>query len=420
MLTVKGYILNENNIPVTDAAVFVNQKLVLKSSGQTGFFTIAVQKNDTITLRKGKTRDQFIANDSFSGDTAIVFFQLVNPPVILEEITLNGNRVKKFDGEVNEHLIDYYVFPDKSHITLKSVNKDYFLEINEITGTKKRYPLAFTPSSVSVDCKGNFLIHSMDSIYEAWMDDKLHFSNVIPKWQFEGNIQNLVYCGDSIFMDENYGYLNRKYSLNYYDKDTSYNVFSSFDTLGYYSMYEQISLFKAKTNGNPRILDSIPLNYQYMVNSQNRATTCTAAQTLRNGQDFIAMQVASKLNIQSERVHLCVVTVDFSKGRLYVFSNTGKQIHTAAVEGKDLPESRMMRDPYTDKFYVTNPNKAMFSLSKLNIENGTIQEILNLREVSYPEKVRIFDNTLYFIAANSNGFKKVYSVDLEKYASIEQ
>lgn len=300
------------------------------------------------------------------------------------------------------------------------MNKDYFLEINEITGTKKRYPLAFTPSSVSVDCKGNFLIHSMDSIYEAWMDDKLHFSNVIPKWQFEGNIQNLVYCGDSIFMDENYGYLNRKYSLNYYDKDTSYNVFSSFDTLGYYSMYEQISLFKAKTNGNPRIVDSIPLNYQYMVNSQNRATTCTAAQTLRNGQDFIAMQVASKLNIQSERVHLCVVTVDFSKGRLYVFSNTGKQIHTAAVEGKDLPESRMMRDPYTDKFYVTNPNKAMFSLSKLNIENGTIQEILNLREVSYPEKVRIFDNTLYFIAANSNGFKKVYSVDLEKYASIEQ
>jgi hypothetical protein len=77
MLTVKGYILNENNIPVTDAAVFVNQKLVLKSSGQTGFFTIAVQKNDTITLRKGKTRDQLSPTTPFRETRQLSFFNLL-------------------------------------------------------------------------------------------------------------------------------------------------------------------------------------------------------------------------------------------------------------------------------------------------------------------------------------------------------
>lgn len=419
-LTIKGYILNEKNLPVSEAAVFVNQKLVLQKTNDNGFFNATVQRNDTITVRKGKVRDQFIANDEFARDTLIVFFQLINQPVVLEEIKLNGSRVKKFDGEVNEQLLDYYIFPDASYITLKSCQKEYFLDVNEVNSEKKRFKLDFRPEHLSVDCKGNFLVHGKDTIYETWVDENLHCSNRIPKWNYEGNIKNLIYCGDTLFMDENHGYLNRKYTLNYYDKDTAYNVYSSFDTLGYYSIYEQISLFKAKTTGNPRIVDSIPLKYQYMVNSQNRNNTCSAAKTYREGQDLTALQVANKLNVQSERVNLNVVTIDFTKGRLFVFTNKGKQIHTVPIQGKELEDCRLIRDPYTDKFYLTNPNKAMFSLSKLNIETGDLQEILNLREVSYPEKVKIFNNTLYFIAENTNGFRKVYSVDLDQFAMLKE
>lgn len=412
--------MNENNIPVPNVSVFVNNQLKIRKTDETGFFHLNVQKNDTVSVRKDKAKDQYIVSKLIGNDTTIVIFQLYNKSFLLEEITLTGSRVKKIDGEKNERVVDYYVYPDESFITIKEFENNYFLDLFVSGSPKKRFKLPFQPTDISNDCKNNFLIHSADSVYETWMDETLHFSNVIPKWQFEGNIKNLVYCGETLFMDENYGYMNRKYTLNYFDKDTSYSVYSSFDTLGYYTIYEQISSFKAKTTGNPRIVDSIPLKYQYTVNSQNRNTTCSAAQTMRQGLDLVALQVASKLNVQSERVNLNIVTVDFSRGCLFVFTNTGKQIHTAAIEGKDLSESRLIRDPYTDKFYVTNPNKAMFSLSKLNIENGNIQEILNLREVSFPEKVRVFNNKLYFIAANSNGFKKIYSVDLEKYATFTQ
>jgi hypothetical protein len=108
------------------------------------------------------------------------------------------------------------------------------------------------------------------------------------------------------------------------------------------------------------------------------------------------------------------VTVDFSKSQLHVFDRTGRAIHNAPIDRKGLEKFRLIKDPYTDHFYITDPEKALFSLARLTIENGKTEEILNLKEVSFPEKVKIFNHTLYFIAANDKGFRKVYSVRLEE------
>jgi hypothetical protein len=414
-LSIKGYILNEQNGVVEGASVLINNKVIIRKTDATGFFNVTVKWNDTISVRKGDARDSYIANRLTGQDTAILIFQLFNKSRILEEITVRGSRVKLFDGDMNENLLDYYVYQDGSFISIKKVGQGFFLDLAETGKEKKRFELAFEPTELSTDCRGNFLILTKDSVYETWIDDQIHFTNSIPREQFEGNVKNLVYCSDNLFMDYRYEYLNRKYSLKFYNKDTSYIFFNAFDTLGYYTIYEQISDFKAKTTGRTGpVMDSIPLKYQTMLNSQNRETICAAAKTLRHGTDFIALQVQNKLNIQSERVNFNLVTVDFSTSKLHVFDRNGRAIHNASIDRKGLETFRLIKDPYTDHFYITDPEKALFSLARLSIENGRTEEILNLREVSYPEKVKIFNHTLYFIAANEKGFRKVFSVRLEE------
>jgi hypothetical protein len=414
-ISIKGYVLNEQNAPVDGASVLINNKVIIRKTDPSGFFKVNIKLNDTISVRKGEARDSYIANRLNAQDTAIIIFQLFNKSKILEEITVRGGRVKLFDGDKNENLLDYYVYQDGSFITIKKVGQGFFLDLAETGKETKSFELEFEPTELSIDCKGNFLILTKDSVYETWIDDKIHFANSIPRHQFEGNIKNLVYCADNMFMDYRYEYLNRKYYLKFYNKDTSYIFFNAFDTLGYYTIYEQISDFKAKTTGRTSpVMDSIPLKHQTMLNSQNRETICAAAKTLRHGMDFIALQVQNKLNIQSERVNFNLVTVDFSKSQLHVFDRTGRAIHNAPIDRKGLEKFRLIKDPYTDHFYITDPEKALFSLARLTIENGKTEEILNLKEVSFPEKVKIFNHTLYFIAANDKGFRKVYSVRLEE------
>jgi hypothetical protein len=109
-----------------------------------------------------------------------------------------------------------------------------------------------------------------------------------------------------------------------------------------------------------------------------------------------------------------MVTVDFEKSILYVFNRQGKTVHTARIEGEKNHRNKLLRDPYTDKFYVVDPNRPALGLSSLNLDNGDLEEILVLKEVFYPEKVKVFNDTLYFIAANSKGFQKVYMVNLKQ------
>ena len=80
-------------------------------------------------------------------------------------------------------------------------------------------------------------------------------------------------------------------------------------------------ILKQKTTSRTGpVIDSIPLKYRTILNSQNRETNCAASKTLDHGTDCIALQVQNKLNIQSERVNFNLVTIDFSTSKLYVLT----------------------------------------------------------------------------------------------------
>ena len=132
-----GYVLNENNIPVSNVSVFVNNQLKIRKTDETGFFHLNVEKNDTVSVRKDKAKDQYIVGKLIGNDTTIVIFQLFNKSFLLEEITLTGSRVKKIDGEKNERVVDYYVYPDESFITIKEFENNYFLDLF-VSGSPKQ------------------------------------------------------------------------------------------------------------------------------------------------------------------------------------------------------------------------------------------------------------------------------------------
>jgi hypothetical protein len=175
---------------------------------------------------------------------------------------------------------------------------------------------------------------------------------------------------------------------------------------------EQLSLFNAQTCPNPKINPSIPLKYQYIVNSQNRGSMRSGGRGNLPKLEFIAVQINNFLNIQSMRVNQNIVSVDFDKSVIHVFNKTGKTVHTARLEGEKYERNMLIRDPYMNKFYVIDPNRPALVVSSLDLENGNLEEILVLKDVFYPEKVKIFNSKLYFIASNSSNFQKVYTIQL--------
>ncbi len=79
----------------------------------------------------------------------------------------------------------------------------------------------------------------------------------------------------------------------------------------------------------------------------------------------------------------------------------------------DESKTLAIKDPYSKKFYLSNDlYSPTLEISSLNVQNGEHTAILSLKEVRFPEKVKIFNDQLYFIAANENGFHKLYSLHL--------
>ena len=449
-----GNAVHQDGKAVSGAYIFINKQDSKILTNNAGCFTLTVNPRDTITIVDAVTNDYYIIPEKHS-DTIVYTFILTEKSYNIEEINVSANRLEHISGDFNEYIIDYYVFETGSIALLKSYKNKYYLTFQNASKEKQDFELPFVPKEFYLDCVENMHIVSKDSTYQFWIDTSFHIVQVLSNKYVKANLKSLVYCGEKEYVYFDISDYNRKYRLNLRDEISTTTFMEVFDTIGYYNIIGQIAKLNEQSCaiGKPcykgdvdsRISRTIPLKYQYLKNSQNyggttygskeanysayanskgyanytvtRSTSInypspiTSSSRFNDGA-FIQHQINVPIKIQSFSINQSIISIDLSNDNIKVFNLKGKEIHSARINQNDHSKNEIIKDPYGKKFYLFNKNKATLDLSLLDIQNGNYNAILSLKEVNYPEKIKVFNNQLYFIAANEHGFHKLYTLNL--------
>jgi hypothetical protein len=414
----KGYAIHKDDKPISGAVVYKNKLDTKVLTNNEGIFFLNVTSFDTINIISKESNDYFIVPER-SSDTLKSY--------LIDEVVVSSKRVEKISGDYNEYMLDYYVFENGSIAMLKNYKNIHYLTFQNELKEKVDYELPFIPVEFYLDCVGNMHIVGRDSTYQFWIDSTFHIVETLSNNFVETKLKSLVYCGEKEVFSVEYSDYNQKYRLNYNDKETSRTILEVFDTVAYYNIWEQV----AKTLGpnsdstspvssDPgSIVRGVPLKYQYLHNSQNtrrfdvQGSAMPISSKKFNDVAFINLQIDKLINIQSFSINDNVISIDILNDKINVYNNKGKEIHKTKMTLTDESKTLVIKDPYSKKFYLSNDlYSPTLEISSLNVQNGEHTAILSLKEARFPEKVKIFNGQLYFIAANENGFQKLYSLHL--------
>lgn len=426
--TLKGYAVHQDNKPVSGATVYKNSNITNVLTNNEGIFFLNVTSSDTINIVSKGSNDYFIVPKR-NTDTLEYTFTLTTKSYLIDEVVVSSKRLEKISGNYNEYMLDYYVFENGSIAMLKNYKNSHYLTFQNVTKEKIDYELPFVPIEFYLDCVGNMHIVGRDSTYQFWIDSTFHIDEALPNKTVETKIKPLIYCGENEVFSVQYSDYNQKYRLNFNDQETSRTVLEVFDTIAYYNIWEQDARLNGLivSNGPDSTLTSaypnlivrgVPLKYQYLHNSQNSdrfdvTSSLVPMSSWRfNEMSFINHQINQEINIQAFSVNESVIAIDIFSDKISVYNNKGKEIHKTKMALTDQTKKVVIKDPYSKKFYLTNKNDPTLEVAALNIQNGEHTAILSLKEARFPEKVKIFNGQLYFIAANENGFQKLYSLNL--------
>ena len=422
----KGYAIHKDEKTSSGAIVYKNNSNTKVLTNNEGVFFLNVSSLDTINVVSKGSNDYFIVPESTS-DTLDYVFILTTKSFLIDEVVVSSKRLEKISGDYNEYMLDYYVFENGSIAMLKNYKNIHFLTFQNVSKEKIDYELPFIPVEFYLDCVGNMHIVGKDSTYQFWIDSTFHIVETLPNIFVETKLKSLVYCGENEVFSVQYSDYNKKYRLNFNDKESSRTILEVFDTITYYNIWEQEARIFGPSSDttNPTssdpglIMRGVPIKYQYLHNSQNtrRFDIQGSAKPINskkfNEIAFINFQIDKLINIQSFSINENVIAIDILNDKINVYNNQGKEIHKTKMTLTDESKTLVIKDPYAKKFYLSNNNYSpTLEISSLNVQNGEHNAILSLKEVRFPEKVKIFNGELFFIAANENGFQKLYSLNL--------
>lgn len=453
----KGRAVHKDDKPISGAVVYKNNLNTKVLTNNEGIFFLNVSSLDTINVVSKGSNDYFIVPER-TLDTLDYVFILTTKSFLIDEVVVSSKRIEKISGDYNEYMLDYYVFENGSIAMLKNYKNIHYLTFQNELKEKVDYELPFVPVEFYLDCVGNMHIVSKDSTYQFWIDTTFHIVQVLSNKYVKANLKSLVYCGEKEYVYFDISDYNRKYRLNLRDENSTTTFMEVFDSIGYNDIKEQLENLQSERcqpgktcthiYGGTHFARSLPQNQQSATSSQNyggstygtkeanyrayaniknysnykmqyRSTSINypsnrISSASFNSEAFIQHQINVPIKIQSFSINQSIISIDLSNDNLKVFNLKGKEIHSAHINQNDHSKNEIIKDPYGKKFYLSNNNNysSTLEISSLNVQNGEHTAILSLKEVRFPEKVKIFNGELFFVAANENGFQKLYSLNL--------
>ena len=399
-----GVIIDENN----ETLIAVNVKDTIYKThvltNTNGAFYIGTKSNSVIEI-------------SFMGYETVYLKKFNNDDTIklktnarqLGTFTITSNRIKNVIKRKSVNVLDYIpykeftlaltVFKNKKYIALEGIDTTYYkFKIDRING-----------KSFHEDCMGNVHLLSKDSAYQLFLDNELYIIDAISLTKFNKEIKPCVAKFDENFVYHEFTNHNKRYSLSYFDtkKFTEENFFISWDKEGEKVAkveYDDILAYYHKVT--PQISNVI----KNKVWNGNLLALANDPELVKMISWYLKIK-GKEIDVKSFQNRNYLTTFDLLNNDIVVFNNNGKQIHETTFKTDKKNFKDIMIDKYNFNYYQLNLNKGIYSLYRVDINKGELVQNFTLTEFPFAENIKVFDNWLYFTAAE-NGYQKLYRVSI--------
>lgn len=267
------------------------------------------------------------------------------------------------------------------------------------------------PESFFLDCFKNIHIKTKDSVYQIIFTDTIEIISTLSFSDFQEQIEPCVWSSDSSLLYQYFSNHNRNMELFQLSK------------------YHKPKFIYEITD--PQGVAAAQDFYQEIIEKYNRRTP-SSENIIKLGLwsgDVMELNIDGELNrmtswykkFQAKKLHTPCIEL---WNRVYLFDTENMEViqfnRKLQVENKTplnisfKPKRiELLKDEGTGKLYFYDVTNATISIYHYDLDSGTSKEVIEVHELTFPQKIKIVNGWMYFLSVKGFGFYKLYKVKLE-------
>ncbi|MDQ3193154.1 MAG: carboxypeptidase-like regulatory domain-containing protein [Bacteroidota bacterium] len=469
-----GKVLDQKQSTLPGANIISVQSKRGTTTDKAGFFKIVVSCPDTLRISYigFETQTIFIPyiKPSTAADTVIsLSIVLKQSGYGLREAVIRAKKdpelVYGFDGKVRKWIYDYELQEDKIWILNSKGSKHYLTIVSTMGDTLLEKHLNFTPQSSFKDVYGTiFLLTEKSAKLVSYEKKVFKIYREITLLQFKQNVKPVV-AGNNSHLFFRYD-KPQEGIINFVQAsftDTAKTLFYSYSAEG------QLDILTEETRKVRLNLQVASMDRQRMVSSNsnqfnqlnasfntnsnmgrsNDAINDIDQQQMLSEMDFKAKREFRELNeLYKDVVRPLYLPSSFNpevngwltklmmqpkfcpfilkNDTVFIFNHIIDSLHVFSINGQRLHSSyitysvekakgeSILLDDISGKFYYKYLNNGIVHLREIDVYTGSTVRNYSIEEMTFPEKVQVSNNKVYFLHKNKHEKgKRLYSLALD-------
>jgi len=417
-LLIRGTIKNEiTRMPIEGVNIQITNTLFGTSTNSQGKFELRIDKFPALlTITHISYYEKQIVIKQNLSDSIIIF--LIPKTITLSEAEITSGTYSIFKGKGQE-VIDYNFLDSNLLILTNNFNKNCYeliltntsfdtINIKDISHLKK-------PKQIFKDCMGNCHLLTSDSAYQIYPSkESIHLIYATHLHKFLKLLGNCLFETPTYLVFEDY--TNKTLKLEY----AAMGFYDLYDSKSKNEEWKHLFYLMNKNTHEKTILDNI---YEW----EKTRNAFEHASFVYDPDDPHGMFLGDHLRFEESIIFKpSFQTIKLINDTIYYFNHlkskidvyTGdfillKSINIAYQKRKNwLPI--IITDTYKNKAYTIFKNGVIYSLSEINLLNGSVKEVTKIKKV-FPQKININNGQLYFLYKDLNNIwdkRKLYQGEL--------
>ena len=391
--TIKGVVLDESENAIFNVTIFNTSSQEGVVSGSRGDFSIEGKQGDIIIFRYlGK---QEITYEIPKTDALVLYkvFRMEKSKIKLKEFVVSGTRIKDVSVNVNENILDYIDLGIEMFLVLKKRSSNYYISIEGVGIVYREIKLEnWRPQSLFKDCIGNVHLICKDSVRQLYLGEKMKSISTISHREFNAFLKTSIYLDDTTLISYSFTNHNKKYRVFSTKNKKLKVIYETMDKVG-----EKVAASYFVSNSG------------YTRESSNVGYGRALFEKMSWYKHVVGKEIYVKTFINSE----LLFTFNFFEKNIQIDNLKGDSIHKTKFNFQIKGErGKVILDKYANIFYNYSISNGVASLEKIDVNSGAIISKFILNEFTFPKKVKVIDNWVYFVKINKNGFHKLYRIKI--------
>lgn len=398
-IIIKGKVVNETGAPVKNASVKID--IHNARTNANGIFILRNGNFPAQITVKGNLYNDYTDILLFPEkwkDTMMVYVVMEGKETQLDEVTVNADSKFWVYPRKQANVLDFKVEKDGNIILCCSDEHNYYLRhLNEMGDKVYETTIRKHPKSIRQDCGGKFHLVYNDSIYEtSIIGQSVGIFSPIPYYKAIGLLDNCSYSDDTSIVIRTY--MNQKQYLEYQlitkKNRHSKTLYVSEDRqksrqLKDYQRENKQTVSDILRESNADHGDKLSNDDYYLKRARDRWST----------HQFYDLILLKPIYAPLFELNDSLIIFDHMNDSAVVFTKAGRRVRSFPISYQYFRGWKSELIPNIEKtsIYARFERDGITSLRKINLINGKVEEVVQIKDHIYPEHIQIREDFIYYV-----------------------